>query len=357
MVHTNWQKESVPKRFGALLRGEELDRVCVVPLMMGHCARVAGYPNLGDYYSKPEVTARVELMANEMYDMDQPILFLNYGNTCGEWGGEIEYPYRPKMGSIKFTKEPIQNPEDIEKYPIPDVKKGPYMEQWYQIMKLQAMSKNIPIAMIRAGCFSSACRVFPIAKLMLLALRQPDLVTKLFRKINEWGYALTEETVRRSGGDIIFWDTLPTDSNILVSPNIFSKFSKDSIIEFHEKTMKMGVSMWMTHWCGNHNANIKAGYVDLVPMGDPGIIHFGPETPISEVVQKFGNKNAIMGNIDPVAIFTQPYEKVLELAKKNIEEGMKAKKGYMVGCGCELPPPSPPTNVFALTKAAREYKK
>lgn len=74
-------------------------------------------------------------------------------------------------------------------------------------------------------------------------------------------------------------------------------------------------------------------------------------------VERFGKEYILCGNVDPPSLMTKPFDEVFELCKKNIEVGMRAKGGYMLMCGCELPPPTPPANVYAMVKACREYGK
>jgi uroporphyrinogen decarboxylase len=92
-------------------------------------------------------------------------------------------------------------------------------------------------------------------------------------------------------------------------------------------------------------------------MGEPGIVLFGPEVPMEQQVERWGDLYILIGNVDPPSFLYQSFDEVLELCRKNIEVGMKAERGYMLGCGCEYPPPAPAANTYALTKAAREYGK
>jgi uroporphyrinogen-III decarboxylase len=46
---------------------------------------------------------------------------------------------------------------------------------------------------------------------------------------------------------------------------------------------------------------------------------------------------------------------VYQLSKRAIEKGKKAPRGYMLMSGCEIPPMSPPYNVYMMTKAVNDF--
>ena len=63
----------------------------------------------------------------------------------------------------------------------------------------------------------------------------------------------------------------------------------------------------------------------------------------------------IAGNVNPTLLQEGKPEEVLAQAKECIEVAKYHKGGYMLMTGCDIPPYSPPVNVFQLVKAAREY--
>lgn len=345
-------------RFNAIIRGEKIDRVPVFPFALGHCAHVMGYPVFGDFYSKPDVQVKCQMGARELYGWDQPTIAFNPGYYCADWGGEIEYPYRPKQGAISCKKAPVQTPEDLDKLEVPDPAKVPTMQKFLETAKLAISLKQTPLLIwIHGGWISSTARgVVQIDKFMLWFYKAPELVHKALDMTLEYGNRVMEYFVKEVGNDKwIPFDSCPIDSNVLVSPEFFGKFPLSRVIKLHQKGLELGLPMWFTHWCGEHKGNINAGHVDKVPMGKPGVVHFGSEVPLNVSVPRFGNRNIILGNVDTTSILLKSYEEVLALCRKNIEMGKDSPKGYMLASGCELPPRAPSMNVYAMVKAAREY--
>ena len=48
-------------------------------------------------------------------------------------------------------------------------------------------------------------------------------------------------------------------------------------------------------------------------------------------------------------------EDVYEHARKCIETGRKAKRGFMLSPGCGLPPGTPPDNIYMMRKAIDDF--
>jgi uroporphyrinogen decarboxylase len=82
---------------------------------------------------------------------------------------------------------------------------------------------------------------------------------------------------------------------------------------------------------------------------------FGPETPIQDQIDNFGDHDVICGNVDPPSIQYKSYEDVVRLCKENIEAGKDAPNGFVLAPGCEFPPLAPPVKVMAMMDAAEKY--
>jgi uroporphyrinogen decarboxylase len=355
----NGDKMTPIQRWNALLNGDPIDRVPVFPLSLGHAAIINGYPSVGALYEKPEVCYQCEKVAIELYGYDQPITIFPPGYNSAEWGSKILHPYNPKMGSVATLDPIVKTPDDVEKLEIPDPKTAYGYKELTAANKKAVAEKQMPLVILMGGWISSTCpQVCSVETFMRWLIYQPDVAKKLLAKTREFALRQAEHWVRELGADnFIPWDGAPTDSNVLISPKQFGEFVLPSITELHNKVLKMGVRCFYIHWCSNHNGNIKAGHVDKIPMGKPGIIQFGPEVDLKAAVERFGNRYIVMGNVDPPSMMLKTYEECLQLAKQDIEKGKPSPNGYILGVGCELPPRAPPANVYALMKAAREYGK
>ncbi|MDD1776070.1 MAG: hypothetical protein LUP94_01795 [Candidatus Methanomethylicus sp.] len=344
------------QRWRAIIRGDPVDRVPVFPWAFGHGAMLLGFPNLGDLYAKPEVAYKAQMLAREIYGWDQPLLFWSPSWGITEYGGKSLFPYNPKMMSVTMVEAAVKTPEDAEKLEVPDPRKDPNMIEAMKWMRKAVERKELPLFFLCGGWLTNLDKIVEIQTVMRWLRIHPDIIRKLLAKTVEFAVRQTELLINEFGaGTWMAMDFTPTDSNTLISADTFGNIVVPYAAQAHQKVLDLGVPMWVTHYCSNQNANIKAGHIDKVPLGKPGVIHFGPEVDLKLAVERFGKRNIVLGNVDPPSLLLQSYEDCLRLAKADIEKGMHSPKGYMLGVGCELPPKTPTANVYALVKAAREY--
>ena len=115
----------------------------------------------------------------------------------------------------------------------------------------------------------------------------------------------------------------------------------------------MGVRHFITHACGDHNLNLA--YLAQLPMGEPGIVSFGHELRLTTAIRYFGDKCIIAGNIDPTLLQTGTAQQLYEITKQCIEEAKYAPRGYILALGCDVPPLTPPYNIYIMMKAVNDF--
>jgi len=348
----------VSQRWLNFLRDEEVDRLPVFPTAMGHCAKVMGAPNLGDFYSKPDFCIKSQIISREMYGWDQPPILIDPGYFTDIWGGKSILPYNPKMGSPMPVQPGALTPEDLENKEIPNPKTAKWMPEYWEMIRIAIENNQMPYVCIFGGWIThTAPMLAPLEDFMIWMIEQPDLVHLALSKTAEFGHNLVEALVDEFGSDSFYiFEPNPTDSNTLLDSNMFKEYPMKHVIDMNNKILDKGVSIWL-HWCADHNQNIDAGHVEAIPVGPEGFINFGPETTMEKQVDKLSYKFRLVGNINPPLIMTAEYDEWQDICLKNIEEGKDAKKGYSLGMGCELPPPSPPSNTYGMVKVAEKYGK
>ncbi|OKY77805.1 MAG: Methylcobalamin:coenzyme M methyltransferase MtbA [Candidatus Methanohalarchaeum thermophilum] len=345
------------ERWKNLLEGNPIDRVAAGFDILGHTAIVNGYEALGDFYAKPKVSIGSQLKAKEMYGYDQPPIVISPGYGAGEWGSEVELPYRKAMGAPSVTESVVQNKKDLEELEVPDPSNAPYSDEFYRTVELAIEEDSYPLVTVWGGCVSSTAPMIVDMETFMKWMRtDPDLCEMALDKSAEFAIKTAEWLVDEFGADNwIPVDWLPTDANVLIDSDTFGELVVPRLKKVHQKVLDLGLPMWFTHWCSDHTQNIEAGHIDEIPMGDPGAVFFGPEVTMEEIVNRFGDSNIVIGNVDPPSFQNKPQEEVLKLLKDNIERGKDSPKGFIASCGCELPPRTPPVNTYAIVKAAREY--
>ncbi len=134
----------------------------------------------------------------------------------------------------------------------------------------------------------------------------------------------------------------------LIGPKLYEQFAFPFEKRFVDGLHKMGAKVRL-HICGN-TRKILAG------MGRLGceIVDLDFLSPVSEGRAAMGDKQVILGNINPVKVLQDgtPEDVLRELEKCHKEAGER----YIVGAGCEVPRNTPTENMFAMRDYARNHR-
>jgi uroporphyrinogen decarboxylase len=62
-----------------------------------------------------------------------------------------------------------------------------------------------------------------------------------------------------------------------------------------------------------------------------------------------------MASVDTKDMWHAKHDRIRETAKRQIEGGIDAKRGFILGTSCETPVGTPATAVYTLVKAAKDF--
>lgn len=153
--------------------------------------------------------------------------------------------------------------------------------------------------------------------------------------------------------DTVVWIWEPSVANNIISPKQFKEFILPYQKEANERILATGIRHIICHICGEQNLNLP--YWAEVPFGDPGIVSIGPQVDLTTAIKFFGDTCIVAGNIDPRIIQTGTPRQVYELCKQCVEKAKHAPRGYIWMAGCEVPPMSPPYNLYMMVKAVNHF--
>lgn len=153
--------------------------------------------------------------------------------------------------------------------------------------------------------------------------------------------------------NIFVWISSPNKSNQIISPRQFERFAFPYHVEFHERLRSIRINAFGLHICGDQNLNLPY-FAKTYLWEHPSILSFGHEVDLEVAANYFPN-DIIFGNIEPAVIQTGTPQEVYDLSRIVIEKGKKASGGFIFAPGCELPPMSPPVNVYQMTKAVNDF--
>jgi uroporphyrinogen decarboxylase len=340
------------ERMGALLSGKRPDRVPFNPFAQGFCARTVGC-DIADIYSNPRKSFEAQLSTKEMYGYDANPAYAYASQGGWELGGEIQFPQGQYSQAPVVSRLPINSIEDIERLEIGDVSQAgavPLMMEFAALQKEHGMGMTVQCD----TPFKIAVNAMEWSKMARLMLKEPAHAHQYLRKTTDFCIKLVAHWVDVFGPEkVMCTGGAPTESNVLISPKQFETFSLPYIIELHEKAFAMGVKRFSEHVCGEHNLNLE--YWQQVPMGDHGIMSFGHEVDLEKAKKMFGENCIIAGNMEPATLQLGTPGEVYELCKQTILKGKDAPMGYIFMPGCELPPDTPPYNLYVMKKAVEDF--
>ena len=343
-------------RIYALLKGEPIDRVPLFPLHLGGFSAVnTGLP-LGSMYSDPEKGFWAQIRTQEQYGYEHMPLYGYASYGAWELGGDVKFPAGEWDQAPTIIRYPVNSEEDIERLEakgLPDVRSSGSIPLSMVFSKLQERNA-LPIAFQCGTPFTRAVNACGVEKLMRWILKKPSLAHRVVRLMTDHFMEVARYWVDTFGAErLIPYSGNPTESNQMLSPRHFQEFALPYARELHQNVLAMGVRHFQFHVCGDQNLNLP--YLKELPMGDPAIMSFGHEMDITEILKYFGETAVIVGNVDPSIIQTGSPEEVYQRARLCIEKGKQAPRGFMLSQSCELPPKSPPYNVYMMKRAVDDF--
>ena len=346
MENTPPREENLVKR---LLQGQPVERIPFFPHASAFCARNVGYP-LAAIYNDPKKSFDAQLWTYEQYGFDWgPIYaFASYGTW--EIGEQEEIPVLPGcQGVPPHRMFPVQSEGALDRLQFPDPRSAGHIPKAMEFSKIQ-LTMGTPISVVLGGIFTIAANICPLEYLCRWMVKKSDLAHRILRLATDHITDIVRLWVDTFGVKNFFPHIHEgLASNRILSPRQFEQFVFPYLKKSSEKILGMGVKHIFYHICGDQRFNLP--FWSKVPMGNPGICSFGSEVDLDLAVQYLGRTSIIAGNIDPQRILRGSPPEVYDLCEKAIEKGKKAPRGFMLMAGCEIPPDSPPYNVYVMRKA------
>jgi MtaA/CmuA family methyltransferase len=214
--------------------------------------------------------------------------------------------------------------------------------QAVRLMKARVGNDKVVEGWIEGPC-AEAADLRGINSLMLDFYDDPAFVRDVFEFVVEMELRFARFQVEL-GADLI---GVGDAAASLVGPKLYDEFvwpyEKKLIDALHAEGIKTRL-----HICGN-TRRILEGMGRL----HCSIVELDSLSPVSEGREKMGPEQVLLGNIDPVRVLKNGapesvYEAIGECHRQ-------AGDRFIVGAGCEVPRETPPANLWALVRYAREH--
>ena len=207
---------------------------------------------------------------------------------------------------------------------------------------------------IRAGSVTSVVAgMIGVERLLKWYVKEPEAVKTAYEKATRFLIRTAEETVAEFGPRCNATISAPWDSNALISPAIFEKFTVPHMERVLRALVDLGVTSVKAHLCGNHHGNLSAW--TRLPWPEGTSISIGNEMDIAATAEAFGHRFTICGNVSTTLLAVGRYDDVYGAAWECMEQGKDLPGGFALMPACEMPTLAPPLNVQALVDACRDF--
>ncbi len=329
------------ERFGLLVIDEPQDRVPVFPLVTAHAARVARIP-IRDYYTDGAAMARSQLVAQETYGIDFISFFSEVGLVAEALGSQYDYPEDdlPLLVRPKWTE--LAQLDDRIADPLRDGRLQVYIDA--VDYAYEARGDAVPILAYVPAPFTTAQQLVDQEAFLLGLLTEPERVKELLayaaRSVMRFCRAIIG-----AGGLPILVDPLASGS--VISAEHYREFALPSEADVIRYLHRYDLDV-VLHICGDTQATIGT-----MPETGADLLSID-RIDVPDAVAGAGGRCRIIGNYDTSAILLSDPATVAREVGVMVEAGRHCPKGFVAATGCEVPVETPPDNVRAFVRAAKE---
>ncbi len=321
------------ERYQATLRGEAVDHLARIPILMQYAAEYIG-SNYGAFASDYRVLVEANLRCAEDFGFDQlSVISDPYRETSG-FGGEVAYL---RDAVPECIRRPLADTLDLFALKIPDPVTSERMRDRVQgVEALAAQGPEYSVLGWVEGPAAESATLRGTENLFMDLIEEPAFCEDLMDRCVEVGLQFARAQLNRGADTIGVGDAVVSQ----VSPEIYGELIRPRQVRLMQGIRDMGGKVRL-HICGNitHLLDQFAG----LPLDVLDVDHL---VDLGTARRAMGKQVVLSGNLDPVA-------GVMKGTPESIRQAVAAMAAaagapYCVNAGCEIPSGTPVENVKAL---------
>lgn len=336
------------ERKKAIDEGRDFDRYPSVPFMSEFKCYFSGI-SIWDFWHDPHKMAEAELILFNHYGYDRIVTGPNTRGITEALGGTFIYPEK----GVPYAGKPfLQDYEQLNEMEPVVAKHHPRLQTFARAMEILEMEAReiVPIEASIGGPFTIASNLRGVELLLRDCRKYPEEVQRLLRIITDSQKSCIEMAAEYGMG-IAMAD--PVANPALIGPKMYEQFVFPYTKELTEYTLEKTGKKVSLHMCGKTNSIWK--YLARYPLNEVSLDNI---IDLKQAAEELGQYVPIAGNVDPVEIIMNgSREEVIEEVKKCIDYGKKARKGYTLATGCDIPETTRPEKVDWFMEGVRAYRR
>lgn len=327
------------ERVLALLESRPVDRLPLMPITMQFASDFIG-ARYYDYAMDFRTLVEGQIRVAEEFGFDYVNCMSDPAREAADCGAVVEY-FENQPAAFVESRSRLADKCELLKLKIPDPLGGGRMHNAIKALALynEKLRGEKLIEGWIEGPIAEGADLRGINAIMLDFFDDPKFIHDLFAFVVAMELRYAREQVAAGADMIGIGDAVAS----LVGPDIYEEF-----VWPYEKQLVDGIHSFgakvRLHICGNTRGL-------LGKIGDLGcdVVDLDSLSPIAEARGKTGEKQVLLGNIDPVRVLrNQKPDSIREaVAQCHREAGAR----FIVAAGCEVPRDTPHENLKALCES------
>lgn len=330
------------ERFLAALRREQPDQVPIWELIINEPTISGIYGPVGYY----EFAERIGLDAVTVFETHRREESGN-GLFKDEWG--IKWQIEP-CGVAYPAGGPIRDKSDLDHYRTPD----PHAEHRLESVRdaVGHFKGEKAVVLCCHEGFEFSHYLYGMDNLLISYVEDPDFAHRLTRMIVDYKKAVMLDAIEAGVDVIVSGDDYAFRTAPLMSPDLFREFSAPYIQELAKTAHSRGVPFV------KHTDGYIWPILDMIV--DAGVDGIDPIEPIAgmdigEVKAEYGDRLAVVGNVDCTEILTHgSKEDIVDAVKETIAKGAVGG-GHILASSNSIHPGVSPEGYLTMVQAAQHF--
>ncbi len=337
------------ERIDSFFKKKETDRIPAMPLVCSMSGKMVGMTHR---QKRASAITEAYCQIQTYKRLGNDLLIADYGlHAIGHALGSVMGDPEDAVPAVEHHI--LQDLKDIDRLDFEKcrLKKDPDFQKHLDCAKIlvNEMGKEVPVAALISGPFTSISSIYPIEKLLKATVRNPEEIHKLMRLCTDALKEVHNEFIK-AGAMILVCEPVATGS--IISEKAYREFVKPYTVELMNNIhAKKGMVCY--HICGDAKTILK----DMVET-HPDMISVDNRVDMTFAKKIVGPYMPLVGNIDPVEIMILGNTSEVEEACKHcIKDSYDSENGFILCTGCDLNGNVPLENLDTFMAAARKYGK
>ena len=324
-------------------KGQKLDCVPVAP-GIGHYAAMSAKQPMTKVAWDPELMAKVVIQSIERHGHDSCSPITDYGLGTESMGSRVVIRDWEQTYVADFVVKSESDIVDL-KPPNPLVDgRMPVIIQCEQIL-VEKLGNHIGINGGLSGPLSFATNLRGPQQIIYDLVQKPKLVHQLLELSLEATKAFGEAQIVHGGVKTI---NIYEPMAALISNRMVEEFSFEYLEKLIHHLKGLG-SLVLLHICNNTTRLLNR----MVEIGSD-ILSLDVQVDLSEAKRIVAGRAGISGNVTTWNLAMLSPEEIYNESCRCIEKAAEGGR-YTLGSSCEVPMETPPENIDAMVRAAREF--